>query len=164
MPLSASRERLEEDDRPMTRSSKVKVAFFIGVIALFTVVGIWEAAGPRQDTGATIGFWVATLVLLGALFFVAQFLLSRGADEWKREWPIMLALNGITLGSLVIGLVVCLARWSLPDASVLPLSLLTIIACEVCGTVAGAWVAARSARRDKARKGSKVLYPRRPHD
>ena len=62
---------------------RVVIAFFLGVIGLFLGFGVGEGAGI-----------VAMGVALGAYFCLCQVLLSRkNADAYRKDWPIMLALD-----------------------------------------------------------------------
>ncbi len=72
--------------------SKVVIAFLLGIIGLFIGFEVGEGAG------IAVGF-----VTLGVYCFVCQFLLSRkNANAYRKDWPVMLALDAAWLCILCV--------------------------------------------------------------
>jgi hypothetical protein len=123
------------------RIAKIVAAFFLGVLFFFLFMFIGEASSHFfGDAG-----FVITFFLMAAYFFVCQFRLSHGnADAFRKDWPIIVALNAVPLVIVIImalneewpvilvqGLIILIAGWG--------------------GAFAGAAVASRAARK---RQGS----------
>lgn len=70
---------------------KVVIAFFLGVIGLFIGFGVGEGSGL-----------VAGFVTLGVYCFLCQFLLSRKNVAYRKDWPVMLALDAVWLFMLCV--------------------------------------------------------------
>ena len=59
--------------------------------------------------GETVGLFAA-IVTSAVYFFVCQFLLSRGnVDAYRKDWPVMLALDATVLISVTI--MVLVEKW-----------------------------------------------------
>jgi hypothetical protein len=122
--------------------SKALIAFFLGLLSflLFMFVGE-EASYHLGDVGFILAF-----ILMAAYFFICQFLLSRGnPDAYRKDWPIMLALDATLL--LAFFIMVLAERREV----ILSQGLGIILSC--CGgTFAGAVVASIAARRKRGRR------------
>jgi hypothetical protein len=71
---------------------KVVIAFFLGVIGLFIGFAVGEGSGL-----------VAGFVTLGVYCFLCQFLLSRkNVNAYRKDWPVMLALDAVWLFILCV--------------------------------------------------------------
>jgi hypothetical protein len=70
-------------------------AFFPGLLSFFVFMVVGEAA--MYHIGEAVGL-IAALILMLAYFFMCQFFLSRGnPGAYRRDWPIMLALDAVPL-------------------------------------------------------------------
>jgi hypothetical protein len=131
----------------MTRSKRIVLAICLGLAAFLALIEIGEFTD--RVAGATVGghnvAWAITLLLLAGLFFVIQFILSRGADGWKKEWPVIAALNATATAAFVVAILLCMFKGIRPDASVL--IMIPVIAAEMVGSCGGAWVALHKAGR-----------------
>ena len=74
--------------------SKILKAFLIGVFSFFLFFAIFGAASENLgDAGEVLAF-----ILMAAYFFFCQFRLSRGnPDAYRKDWPVMLALDAMLL-------------------------------------------------------------------
>lgn len=81
--------------------SKILKAFLMGFLSFFLFFAIFEAASENLgDAGLVLAF-----ILMAAYFFFCQFRLSRGnPDAYRKDWPVMLALDIIWI-ALFIGMV-----------------------------------------------------------
>lgn len=80
--------------------SKALGAFFLGLFSFFVFMFVGETA--MYSIGEAAGLLVA-LILMLAYFFICQFFLSRGnPDAYRKDWPIMLALDVVPLLSVFI--------------------------------------------------------------
>lgn len=121
---------------------KALIAFILGLLSflLFMFVGE-EASYHLGDVGFILAF-----ILMAAYFFICQFLLSRGnPDAYRKDWPIMLALDATLL--LAFFTMVLAERREV----ILSQGLGILLSC--CGgTFAGAVVASMAARRKRGRR------------
>ena len=86
----------------------------------------------------------AALILMAVYFLICQFLLSRGkADAYRKDWPVMLALE-----ATVFVLVTIMALFE--NREVLLSQGLGLLLSSCCGTYVGAVVASLTARRKAA--------------
>jgi hypothetical protein len=122
------------------KMTKPLTAFFLGLLSFFVFMAVGEAA--MYSIGEAVGLILA-LILMLAYFFICQFFLSRGnPDAYRRDWPIMLALDA---GPLLL-VVIILIAWENRGAVFLSQGL-GILVSSSGGTFAGAVAASRSARR-----------------
>jgi hypothetical protein len=123
---------------------KALVAFFLGLFFFFLFMFIGETLMYHfGDAGL-----IPTSVVMVAYFFICQFFLSRGnPDAYRKDWPIMLALDLVPLLLVVI----ILLQWEGHGAVFLSQGLGILVSC-LGGTLAGAVVASRAARRHGARQ------------
>ena len=113
---------------------RIVIAFFLGVIGLFVGFGVGEGIGL-----------VVMGVALGAYFCLCQFLLSRkNANAYRKDWPIMLALDAAWLAMFIVMILVANRADILTQGPAMLLG-----ACG--GTYLGAVVASLAARRTVAR-------------
>jgi hypothetical protein len=114
--------------------SKQLLAFCLGLLGFFL-----------SFVGAGAGLPVA-FILMGAYFSICQFLLSRGnVDAYRKDWPIMLAMDATFLVVIVIMVLVEKREVFLSQG------LGFLLAC--CGgTYAGAVAASLIARRKAVRR------------
>jgi hypothetical protein len=109
---------------------KLLPAFGLGFLVFFLFMFVGETAGL-----------IAALVLMAVYFSICQFLLSRGKiDAYRKDWPIMLALDAtvfvlVTIIALVEKREVFLSQG------------LGLLLSSCGGTYAGAVVASLIARR-----------------
>lgn len=118
---------------------KALVAFFLGLLSfvIFMFVGGLVDGYLRRDIPSAI---VTGIVML-AYFFICQFLLSRGHPHALfKDWPIMLALNA----TFIFLFLRVLAE---TKGAVFPFAALGLLLVGSAGTLAGAFVASRAARR-----------------
>ena len=119
---------------------KLFIAFSLGLFSflLFMFIG-----GTLLYDYGNVGM-AAAFILMAAYFFICQYFLSRGnPDAFLKDWPIMLALDGVLLLVLILMVVSERLEVILAQGSGILLS-----CCG--GTLAGAFVASKVARR-KAR-------------
>jgi len=122
--------------------SKVFMAFLLGLFAFFLFMFIGETGMSRL--GDVAGLIVA-FILMAAYFFICQFLLSRGnPDAYRKDWPVMLALDAILLVALFF--MILAERREV----VLSQGLGILIFC--CGATFAGAVAASIAARRKAKR------------
>jgi uncharacterized membrane protein YfcA len=113
--------------------SKPLLAFCLGLLGFFLS---FVAAGAGL---------LAAFILVGAYFFICQFLLSRGnVNAYRKDWPIMLAMNATFL---VIVVIMALVE---KQEVVISQGPGFLISCCV-GTYAGAVAASITARRKAMR-------------
>jgi hypothetical protein len=105
-------------------------ALCLGFLAFFLFMFVGETAGL-----------IAAFILMAAYFSICQFLLSRGnVDAYRKDWPIMLAMDATPL--VVVLVMVLVERREV----ILSQGLGILLSC--CGgTYAGAVVASLAARR-----------------
>jgi hypothetical protein len=116
---------------------KAWIAFFLGLFAFFIFMFIGEKLSDHYGNAGLL----ATFVVMLAYFFICQLFLSRGhPDAYRKDWPIMLALDAVLL--LLLIPMVLLER---PEV-VLAQGLGILISC-FGGTWAGAFTASMRARR-----------------
>ncbi len=116
---------------------RTTVAFFLGLFSAFFFFFMGEKLSYRYgNTGL-----LATFIVMFAYFFICQFFLSRGhLDAYRKDWPIMLLLDGILL-LLLIPMVL-----TEKGGVILSQGLGILVSC--CGgTWAGAFTASMKARR-----------------
>jgi hypothetical protein len=121
---------------------KALSAFFLGLLSFFLFMVAGEAASYHLgDVGFILAF-----ILMAAYFFICQFLLSRGnSNAYRKDWPIMLALDAILL--LAFFVMVLAERKEV----ILSQGLGILLSC--CGgTFAGAVAASLAARRKRGRR------------
>lgn len=118
--------------------SKALIAFFLGLLGFFLYLGVGE--GFSDYFGENVGY-AAVFILLTAYFFFCQFFLSRGnPNAFPKDWPIMLALDAVLL--------LCLIPMALLESRGVILAQGSFILLSCCGgTLAGAFVASKAARR-----------------
>lgn len=113
------------------------VAFFLGLLSFFLFVFIAETLMYHYGNA---GLFVAFVVMF-VYFFACQFFLSQGnPNAYRKDWPIMLALDGIYL-PVLIAMVLAERR-----EVVIAQGLGILIGC-FGATWAGAFVASKRARR-----------------
>jgi hypothetical protein len=122
---------------------KALIAFFLGLLGMFLYMGVAE--GFSYYYGENVGLAVA-FILVAAYFFICQFFLSRGnPDAFLKDWPIMLALDAV----LLLGLI----PMALLETQEVVLAQGSVILLSCCGgTLAGAFVASKAARRKAGRQ------------
>jgi drug/metabolite transporter (DMT)-like permease len=117
--------------------NKGAVAFLLGVFSFFLFMFIGETLMYHYGNA---GLFV-TFVVMFVYFFACQFFLSRGnPNAYRKDWPIMLALDGIFL--LVLIPMALTERREVVIAQGLGI----LIGC-FGATWAGAFVASKRARR-----------------
>jgi len=119
--------------------SKILKAFLIGVFSFFLFFAIVEAASENLgNTGLVLAF-----ILMAAYFFFCQFRLSRGnPDAYRKDWPVMLALDAVWIISFIIMILVE------KRGAILGQGLPILVGC-LGGTWAGAFAASMKARRKR---------------
>ena len=121
--------------------SKEFGAFVLGALSFLVFMFIGETA---DNIFGVIAARIATIILMAAYFFICQFLLSRGNPHaFRKGWPIMLILNGPIVVVLFVS--VLLEK----QGAVFLIQALGVLLTCFAGTVAGAVVAARIARKQK---------------
>lgn len=114
-------------------------AFLLGVLSF--AVFMFVAHEADNLLGDTAGVIVTGIGML-AYFFLCQFRLSRGnPDALLKDWPIMLALNATIIVVLFVSVLVE------KQGAVFLFQALGILLVCFAGTLAGAFVASRAARR-----------------
>jgi cellobiose-specific phosphotransferase system component IIC len=118
---------------------KTTVAFFLGLFSVFLFFFIGEKLSYHYGNAGLL----VTFVVMLAYFFICQFFLSRGnPNAYRKDWPIMLLLDGIPL--LLLIPMVLLERREV----ILSQGLGILVSC--CGgTWAGAFAASMKARRKR---------------
>ncbi len=78
---------------------KAALAFLLGVISFFLLFFIGEPATYHLgDVGL-----IPTFLLMAVYFFICQFQLSRGnPDAYRKDWPVMLALDAVLIVALFV--------------------------------------------------------------
>jgi hypothetical protein len=123
--------------------SRVLMALLLGLFSLFLFMVVGEAA--MYHIGEAVGLFVA-LILLAAYFFICQFLLSRGnPNAYRKDLPIMLALDSVPL--LLVFIMVLAER-----REVILSQGLVILISSCGGTFAGAVTASLAERRRGERR------------
>jgi len=119
--------------------SKIFKAFLMGFLSLFLFFAIGDVASENLgDAGEVLGF-----ILMAAYFFFSQFRLSRGSpDAYRKDWPVMLALDFIWI-ALFVGMVLTERR-----EVVISQGLAILVGC-FGATWAGAFAASMKARRKR---------------
>lgn len=116
---------------------KVIIAAILGLISFPLYFFIWYSLHSDSSGVGQIG----THFLMSIYFFVCQFFLSRGhPDALFNDWPIMLALDAIQLIMLVPMVL-------LEDLDVILSQGLGVLLSCCGGTLAGAYMASKRARR-----------------
>ena len=125
------------------KMSKGWFAFFLGLFSFFLYMFIGESFSDYY--GENVGL-AAAFILVAAYFFVCQFFLSRGnPNAFPKDWPIMLALDAVLL--------FCLIPMALLETQEVVLAQGSVILLSCCGgTLAGAFVASKAARRKAGRQ------------
>jgi len=114
-------------------------AFLLGVLSFVVFMFVGETAD--QFLGDTATAIVTTIVMM-AYFFICQFLLSRGnPNAFLKDWPIMLLLNAVIIVALFVS--VLLEK----QGAVFLVQALAVLFVCFAGTLGGAFVASRRARR-----------------
>lgn len=71
---------------------KSLLAFFLGLFSFFLMMFVGETVGSG-----------AAFISMAVYFFVCQLLLSRGnLDAYRKDWPVMLALDATVFASVLI--------------------------------------------------------------
>lgn len=118
---------------------KALLAFLLGVLSFFLFFFIGETASHYLGNA---GF-IVMFILMAAYFFFCQFRLSRGnPDAYRKDWPVMLALDIIWI-ALFIGMVLTERR-----EVVIAQGLVILVGC-FGATWAGAFAASMKARRKR---------------
>jgi hypothetical protein len=121
---------------------KALIAFLLGLFSFLLFMFVGETASYHLgDVGFILAF-----ILMAAYFFFCQFLLSRGNPyAYRKDWPIMLALDAILIVAVFIMVLV-----EKPQV-VLSQGLGILLSC--CGgTFAGAVVASLAARKKRIQR------------
>jgi O-antigen/teichoic acid export membrane protein len=106
-------------------------AFLLGVLSFAVFMFVGDTAGV-----------IVTGIVMLAYFFICQFRLSRGnPNALFKDWPIMLALNATIIVVLFVSVLVE------KQGAVFLFQALGILLVCFAGTLAGAFVASRAARR-----------------
>lgn len=118
-------------------------AFWLGLFGMFLYMGVAE--GFSDYFGENVGY-AAVFILVTAYFFFCQFFLSRSnPNAFLKDWPIMLALDAVILLGLIPMALLETQEVVLTQGSV------ELLSC--CGgTLAGAFVASKAARRKAKRQ------------
>jgi len=119
--------------------SKILKAFLMGFLSFFLFFAIFEAASYNLgDVGE-----VLASILMAAYFFFCQSRLSRGnPDAYRKDWPIMLALDIIWIALLIV-----MALTERREV-VIAQGLVILVAC-FGATWAGAFAASMKVRRKR---------------
>ena len=114
--------------------TKVVITFFLGLFGFFVMMFVGETAGLPAEFAA-----------LSVYFFLCQFFLSRNhPDAHRKDWRIMLLLDGVMLVTVLI--MVKSENWD----TILSQGIGALL--STCGgTYAGAVVASVTAKRTVAR-------------
>jgi hypothetical protein len=119
-------------------------AFFLGVLSFPVFMFVGETA---DNLFGDIAAFIATFIAMAAYFFICQFLLSRGNPlAYRKDWPIMLALDAVIILVLFISVLV-----EKQGVAFLTQSLGILLAC-FAGTFAGAVAASLASRRKAERR------------
>jgi hypothetical protein len=119
--------------------AKALVAVFLGLFSFLVFIIVGETADRFWGETATA---IVTGIVMLAYFFVCQFSLSRGnPNALFKDWPTMLALNATIIVVLFVSVLVE------KQGAVLLFQVLGILLVCLTGTLAGAFVASRAARR-----------------
>jgi putative effector of murein hydrolase LrgA (UPF0299 family) len=119
-------------------------AFLLGVLSFAVFMFVGETAD--RFLGDIAGA-IVTVIVMMAYFFICQFRLSRGnPNAFLKDWPSMLALNATIIVVLFVSVLV-----EKQGAVFLIQALGVLLAC-FAGTLAGAFVASRKARRKGEQK------------
>jgi hypothetical protein len=123
---------------------KPLAAFFLGVLSFPVFMFVGETA---DNLFGDIAAFIATFILMAAYFFICQFLLSRGNPlAYRKDWPIMLALDAVIILVLFVSVLV-----EKQGVVFLTQSLGILLAC-IAGTFAGAVAASLAARKRGGQK------------
>jgi len=119
--------------------SKISKAFLMGVFSFFLFFAIGEAASENLgDAGEVLAF-----ILMAAYFFFCQFRLSRGnPDAYRKDWPVMLALDAPWI---IAGFIMIMSE---KREVVLSQGVGILVSC-IGATWAGAFAASMKARRKR---------------
>ena len=122
---------------------KAWIAFLLGLFSFFLYIFVGELSSHYFGENVA---WAVWFILMFAYFFICQFFLSRGnPNAFLKDWPIMLSLDAVLLLALIPMVILETQEVVLTQGSVILLS-----CCG--GTLAGAFVASKAARRKAARK------------
>ena len=127
--------------KTLKKTLKILLAFLIGVFALLLFFVLGEGIRiPSHIPGAENIHRSIVIVVLGAYFFIAEYLLSRRNPQALRtDWPLILALNLMLIISAGIAFAIEPNRVAVMEAVVT--AVLT-----VAFSCAGAALAGRAAR------------------
>ena len=119
--------------------SKISKAFLMGVFSFFLFFAIGEAASESLgNAGLVLAF-----ILMAAYFFFCQFRLSRGnPDAYRKDWPVMLALDAPWI---IAGFIMIMSE---KREVVLSQGVGILVSC-IGATWAGAFAASMKARRKR---------------
>ncbi len=122
-------------------------AFFLGVLSV-PVLGVFVELGEQ---GKFLSGWPGIFVyciVMAAYYFICQFWLSRGNPHaFLKDWPIMFWLNAALFLMLFMGFF----TEKNMNSTYAVQSFAVLLAC-FAGTLAGAFVASRAARRRASRQ------------
>jgi hypothetical protein len=119
-------------------------AFLLGVLSFVVFMLVGETADQFLGDIATA---IVTGIVMMAYFFFCQFRLSRGNPHaFLKDWPIMLLLNATIIGVLIYSVL------GEKQGAVFLVQTLGILLACFAGTLAGAFVASRKARRKAEQK------------
>ena len=127
--------------KTLKKTLKILLAFLIGVFALLLFFVLGEGIRiPSRIPGAENIHRSIVIIVLGAYFFIAEYLLSRRNPQALRtDWPLILALNLMLIISAGIAFAIEPNRVAVMEAVVT--AVLT-----VASSCAGAALAGRAAR------------------
>jgi hypothetical protein len=113
------------------------VAFFLGLLSFFLFMFIGEKLTYDYGNAG----WFVTFILMFVYFFPCQFFLSRGnPNAYRKDWPIMLALDIIWIAAFIVMI------WTERRVVAFVQGLGILVSC-LGGTWAGAFAASMKARR-----------------
>jgi hypothetical protein len=119
-------------------------AFLLGVLSFVVFMFVGETADQFLGDIATA---IVTGIVMMAYFLFCQFRLSRGNPHaFLKDWPIMLLLNATIIGVLIYSVL------GEKQGAVFLVQTLGILLACFAGTLAGAFVASRKARRKAEQK------------
>jgi hypothetical protein len=129
---------------------QIVMAFFLGLFSFVVFMFVFEESSYHSGNVVAA---VITFPLMAAYFFICQSFLSRGHPKaYRRDWPIMLALDAVLILTVVISVFVEKRE------VVLTQSLGILVSC--CGgTFAGALAASIKARRRADNNNSRPTPP-----
>jgi hypothetical protein len=114
-------------------------AFLLGVLSFVVFMFVVQTADSLLGDTANV---IVTGIVMLAYFFICQFRLSRGnPNALFKDWPFMLALNATIVVVLFVSVLVE------KQGAVFLFQAFGILLVCFAGTLAGAFVASRAARR-----------------